>query len=226
MVTSLYAGKGKLRVSSEPSGAYVYVDGKKKAMTGEGFTSILLEEGEHVVRVVKLESQEYQKYAQKNIFIGTDSSMKIMFKLEKMEPTSSYREILAKKHILKLHRWKRIGKTVIDTQLNLIWQDNMSTKIIKRNWKNAKKYCSNLSLEGYNDWKLPTVNQLDSIRDIDNASNVVSIPAFKNMTSNNCYWSSTEDDFDGYAKIMCLQYSYRTNYKISDKFDVRCVRYK
>ena len=53
MVTSLYAGKGKIRVSSKPSGAYIYVDGKKKAMTGEGFTSILLEEGEHIIKVEK-----------------------------------------------------------------------------------------------------------------------------------------------------------------------------
>ena len=53
MSTSLYAGQGKLRVSSEPSGAYVYVDGKKKAMTGEGFTSILLEEGDHNIKVSK-----------------------------------------------------------------------------------------------------------------------------------------------------------------------------
>lgn len=52
--TLLYAGKGKVRVASDVQGAYIYVDGKKKEMTGERFTSILLEEGEHNIKVEKV----------------------------------------------------------------------------------------------------------------------------------------------------------------------------
>ena len=36
VVTGAWAGNGKVRIASDANGAFVYVDGKKKAMIGEG----------------------------------------------------------------------------------------------------------------------------------------------------------------------------------------------
>ena len=81
-VSSLYAGKGKIRVASDHQGAYVYVDGKKKAMTGEGFSSILLEEGEYTIKVVKSKNKYMGYLAEKKVFVGEDTSVKLSFKLK------------------------------------------------------------------------------------------------------------------------------------------------
>ena len=84
-VSALHAGKGKLRVASDQQGAYVYVNGKKKAMTGEGFSSILLEEGEYTIKVVK-PIDEYFEYTQsKQVFVGEDTSVKLTFQLVKLK---------------------------------------------------------------------------------------------------------------------------------------------
>lgn len=80
--TVLYAGKGKIRVASDMQGAYVYVDGKKKAMTGEGFSSILLEEGDYTIKVVKPKDKYMGYMAEKRVFVGEDTSTKISFKLQ------------------------------------------------------------------------------------------------------------------------------------------------
>ena len=81
--TSLYASKGKIRIASQ-KGAYIYVDGKKKAMVGEGYTSILLEEGEYTIKVQKNSSDGKWIYkASKKVFVGGDTSTKINFELIK-----------------------------------------------------------------------------------------------------------------------------------------------
>ncbi len=89
-VSVLQAGKGKIRVACDHKGAYVYVDGKKKAMTGEGFTSILLEEGEYTIKIIKKDSETYNKIAIKKVFVGEDSSVKIKLVLDTYEHTKQY----------------------------------------------------------------------------------------------------------------------------------------
>jgi len=85
MVSALHAGKGKIRVASDHQGAYVYVDGKKKAMIGEGFTSILLEEGEYTIQVKKKSIDGEWLYTDtKKVFVGEDTSSKISFNLVKL----------------------------------------------------------------------------------------------------------------------------------------------
>lgn len=46
----------------------------------------------------------------------------------------------------------------IDDKNKLIWQENIDKN--RRNFDEAQSYCENLSLAGFNDWKLPTVNEL------------------------------------------------------------------
>jgi len=93
---SLYAGKGKIRVAADQQGAYVYVDGKKKAMTGEGFTSILLEEGEHTVKVEKPIDENYVYVQSKKVFVGEDTSTKLTFKLGKILTNVSFTPLMDK----------------------------------------------------------------------------------------------------------------------------------
>lgn len=102
---------------------------------------------------------------------------------------------------------------VIDTNKKLMWQDDVIPSEI--NWSNAVSYCENLKLSTFNDWRLPKVEELNSI---------VKVSVFKNRVST-YYWSSTNfvggNMFawhvrfsDGYVNI---------NVK-KDKDNVRCVR--
>jgi len=104
----------------------------------------------------------------------------------------------------------------------LMWQDNNDSKTIKMNWQNAKKYCTNLTLDGYDDWYLPNKKELFSIV---NKSRKPSIEVkFKNVSSS-IYWTSS-------PKISYSTYAYGIYFKTgrsyrstkSDNFYVRCVR--
>jgi uncharacterized caspase-like protein len=53
--------------------------------------------------------------------------------------------------------------TVLDTQTNLMWaaKDNGSDI----DWSNAKNYCENYRGGGYNDWRMPTIDELTRLYD-------------------------------------------------------------
>lgn len=94
----LYAEKGILWVASDMKGAYVYLNGEKKGMTGEGYSSIALEEGDYVVKVEKLSDDESTLYRKtKEVFIGAESSLYLKFnlfalKLVEIDLFNSYKE--------------------------------------------------------------------------------------------------------------------------------------
>lgn len=57
---------------------------------------------------------------------------------------------------------------------------------IKSNWYDANLYCMFLEVDGKNDWRLPTIEELHEIYQSKN-----------NFTTDYYYWSSTDDDSDG-----------------------------
>jgi len=222
-VQALHAGKGKIRVASDKQGAYVYVNGKKKAMTGEGFSSILLEEGEYTIKVAKA-IDEYSEYAQsKQVFVGEDTSVKLNFTL-KQEMTAKGKALQAKKDVSKLSRWQRSGEVVTDTKLGLMWQDNSAAKSTKKKWKSAKSYCKNLSLGGYSDWRLPSYDELLTIVDYERYDPAI-MPSFRNDSTSGYYWSSsvyvsnTKNAWYVYFKLGRTYYG-----SLANEVYVRCVR--
>jgi len=69
------------------------------------------------------------------------------------------------------------GEVIIDNSTGLMWQNQAYTqkekeaedankehgKVLK--WANASKYCDELTLGGYDDWKLPTLKELKTLVD-------------------------------------------------------------
>ena len=51
-----------------------------------------------------------------------------------------------------------------DTATGLIWQQHPGTPTAIT-WEEALAYCDNLVLAGHEDWRLPNINELQSIRD-------------------------------------------------------------
>lgn len=71
----------------------------------------------------------------------------------------------------------------------LMWQDEAQNFV--GNWRQANEYCKLVNLAGYDDWRLPTIDELISITDKNKFRPSIN-SAFKN-TKYDWYWSSTEE---------------------------------
>ena len=106
---------------------------------------------------------------------------------------------------------------------NLEWQDNSEAKTTKLNWQDAKAYCQELSLSDYDDWRLPTIKELQSIADVTRYNPAIK-RGFTNVTSSN-YWSSSEDVSDT-ENAWVVNFKYGSTVSNTETYEnyVRCVR--
>ena len=105
---------------------------------------------------------------------------------------------------------------------NLMWEDTKKAANNAVNWKKAEKYCSELELGGYKDWKIPTIKQLEHLYDKDREK-------IYNGIGGSFYWSN--DRFQDRAKIW--DYAYVKDFTEGEtknsiiefnKARVRCIR--
>ncbi len=83
------------------------------------------------------------------------------------------------------------------------------------NWENAFKYCKDLSLGGYNKWRLPSRDELDKLYQQKSK--------LKNVDFSS-YWSATTDVSDN-SNAWVVRFYYTDGwYSKSANFFVRCVR--
>jgi hypothetical protein len=78
-------------------------------------------------------------------------------------------------------------ETVTDVSTGLMWQKTSFD--LKMNWQMALSNCESLSFAGYNDWRLPTKEELRSIVDHDNYKPAINRQIFSDTLSA-FYWSS------------------------------------
>jgi len=119
-------------------------------------------------------------------------------------------------------------KIVTDNTTGLQWQDNRGVKEdYDTTWERAINRCEDLSLGGYCDWRLPNINELNSIVDHSRYyfawNNVF---RYYNLDKHyNGYWSSTTragvKKFAWYVGSLSGKLNRFTKYT---DFSVRCVR--
>ncbi|MDM8537486.1 DUF1566 domain-containing protein [Desulfobacterales bacterium HSG17] len=99
-------------------------------------------------------------------------------------------------------------ETVTDTATGLMWQRSESDAV--RTWKNALEYCKNMSKNGYNDWRLPTLKELLSIAEIPFINSMaIDERYFPNTLSYYCFkywWSSTTSILDIEDNAWCVTF--------------------
>ena len=109
---------------------------------------------------------------------------------------------------------------VTDNITGLQWQDDA---LVTATWLSAIQSCENLSLDGFNDWRLPNIKELSTLVD-DNRSLPAIDTTFQNTSSNN-YWSSTTSLGDtSRARLVSFDSGFHTPSIKSTSFNVRCVR--
>ncbi len=112
---------------------------------------------------------------------------------------------------------------VIDKSTGLMWQDNIDTKTIRKNRKDAKQYCRRLVFAGYDDWYLPRKKELKSIVD-ETKSDPAIREGFENIVSSH-YWTSSPNLSD---TMNALNIDFKSGQVYNNsrigKCNVRCVR--
>jgi hypothetical protein len=78
--------------------------------------------------------------------------------------------------------------TITDTDTGLMWQKDTAPGTY--NWRQALSYCENLTLAGYDDWRLPNIIELQSLVDYERYSPCINTTYFP-QTQPSHYWSST-----------------------------------
>jgi hypothetical protein len=102
-----------------------------------------------------------------------------------------------------------------------MWQDNANTKKLKLNYQEATNHCKSLNTKGHDNWRLPTLSELESIMDKTQFNPAIKSD-FKYTNTYDWYWSSTQQ---GEQVFIVLYYrGYRNLDNKSVKHNVRCVR--
>ncbi|MEJ2110007.1 MAG: DUF1566 domain-containing protein [Acidobacteriota bacterium] len=114
--------------------------------------------------------------------------------------------------------------TWTDSLTGLEWQNRSPGKMI---WQDALDYAQSLRLDGKNDWRLPTIAELETLLDrktlLDRIRPIMrpEVP-FRDTLS---YWSSTTFAPDTRsAWILMFDGAYILSYYKNSSYHVRCVR--
>ena len=112
----------------------------------------------------------------------------------------------------------------LDDKTGLIWQDNEDVGKKEMPQKDAVKYCADLKVDGYTDWRLPTVKEYYTIVDL-----LTNRPALKNVfDQREGEWFWTITNFAGepekQAWRISLSYGEVEAYRKDRGHFVRCVR--
>lgn len=94
---------------------------------------------------------------------------------------------------------------VLDNKTHLMWQDNEDVVNKRFQWGGAEKYCSGLSLAGYDDWRVPTISELSSIVDLNNSNSTYAVSNTFLYKSANKFHSSSNLCHGVYCKQKNLQ---------------------
>jgi len=109
--------------------------------------------------------------------------------------------------------------TVTDTDTGLMWQKGTAPG--NYTWQQALSYCESLSLGEHNDWRLPNVNELQSLVDYTRYDPSIDTTYFPNTVSD-FFWSSTTSAH--YPNGAWLVYFYYGNINVPDKSSYGYVR--
>lgn len=113
---------------------------------------------------------------------------------------------------------------VTDKATGLQWQDDNETNPLALSWTMAGAECENSTFAGYDDWRLPEIQVLNSIADFNGSSPAI-FSDFSNTTASNNYWSSsTYAPLTVDAWVVYFGNGGEVAFNKTNSYYVRCVR--
>ena len=129
-------------------------------------------------------------------------------------------------------KYIRVNNVVFDKELKLYWQDDIEASNTKLNLKDSIKYCNDLKLNDYTNWRLSTYEELLSIGNYEVYKPTIN-KSFKNSASGHfwsiiykrvAYGSAWTPQNDFYVKRIYFSDGYSYDNDRTGKAYVRCVR--
>lgn len=162
----------------------------------------------------------YKDLCAKNYEEGC-KALKNFYKIIDIKTNKSY--LASKQELIEKQKAKNY---VIDSTTKLMWQDDIDSITIQRDYNGAVKYCEELILGDFDDWRLPNRVELLTLYYKNNPTKLLS--TLKNAKLER-YWSSTKTGY--------LDSGYSSDYSNEDRLfndvvmtgkewkgNVRCVR--
>ncbi len=116
------------------------------------------------------------------------------------------------------------SSVITDAKSGLMWQDDEESNTLKMDWDSAVEYCQEFSLDGFEDWHLPTAEELLTITDKSLYDPAIK-KEFNNVVSKH-YWSSSssvKDEIFAWSVDFKVGRTSAPKDKMSELF-VRCAR--
>ncbi|MEA2110775.1 MAG: DUF1566 domain-containing protein [Campylobacterota bacterium] len=113
---------------------------------------------------------------------------------------------------------------VIDNKTALMWQDIPENKGVIFTWEEAKEYCEELDIANYDDWWLPSEEELSTLVDSNRPQGRKILKGFIYYKAKE-YWTSSTYSWNApYAWV--ISFANGTSYSLLKKKQrfVRCVR--
>jgi RHS repeat-associated protein len=124
-------------------------------------------------------------------------------------------------------------EVVVDEDNGLMWQDSADNLNIKLNWSEAIGYCEELDHAGYDDWRLPNINELTYALPNSSFNNQTELD-FPNgeywtwdVHFRKPYWTSTPNALAPDTQAWAIEsegWAYHEHDKKANTYNVRCVR--
>lgn len=93
--------------------------------------------------------------------------------------------------------------TVTDVGKGLMWENKTIDNIDNRyTWQDALSYCENLTLAGYDDWRMPDINELQSITNYNTYSSAIDPIFFNAAVSMHFYYLSSTTPSDERSSLV------------------------
>jgi hypothetical protein len=176
----------------------------------------------------------------------TDGVVKIRIKVEVDQSQNTVEIRLRSRHDQKLKMQQAetarkqaeaaLHPTWTDPDTGLMWTKNDNGSNV--NWNQATDYCTKLQLAGYNDWRLPTIEELQGIYDPNvTLKKVFEMGTFDvhvkgNLNLTGWHWSSSQGDSPGEPHQVAWQLNFggngvRHSFPLEFSYDSRalCVRH-
>ncbi len=116
------------------------------------------------------------------------------------------------------------GSVIIDEEKHLMWQDIPANKELLFTWEEAKEHCEYLRFYGFEDWWLPSEDQIVTIVDMKRKKGRRIKKGFRHFRAAP-YWTATTYAFNApHAWYVDFYDGFSKSVEKERRFYVRCVR--